>query len=152
MPTFDIADVATTGGAFGAAVGFRVSPRLVLMGEFDYGSSSRSAPVIEGDLVFLTDAHGRVDVSPKGDPPGFVHVIDDATIAIPAAAMTWVLVRATRPERWRVHLMVGVTFVVSAGNGGTDFSRTVPAAYPEVNVLTGPLRKAAKQSGVSLWQ
>ena len=26
---------------------------------------------------------GRVDVSPKGDPPGFVHVIDDTTIAIP---------------------------------------------------------------------
>jgi predicted pyridoxine 5'-phosphate oxidase superfamily flavin-nucleotide-binding protein len=30
-----------------------------------------------------TDAQGRVDVSPKGDPPGFVHVIDDTTIAIP---------------------------------------------------------------------
>ena len=30
-----------------------------------------------------TDADGRVDVSPKGDPPGFVHVIDDTTIAIP---------------------------------------------------------------------
>jgi PPOX class probable FMN-dependent enzyme len=36
-------------------------------------------------LGFLatTDAQGRVDVSPKGDPPGFVHVIDDTTIAIP---------------------------------------------------------------------
>jgi PPOX class probable FMN-dependent enzyme len=36
-------------------------------------------------LAFLatTDAEGRVDVSPKGDPPGFVHVIDDHTIAIP---------------------------------------------------------------------
>ena len=30
----------------------------------------------------------------------------------------------------------GVTFVVSAGNGGTDFSRTVPAAYPEVLTAT----------------
>lgn len=30
-----------------------------------------------------TDAQGRVDVSPKGDPPGFVHVIDGTTIAIP---------------------------------------------------------------------
>jgi hypothetical protein len=28
-------------------------------------------------------ADGTADVSPKGDPPGFVHVIDDATIAIP---------------------------------------------------------------------
>jgi uncharacterized protein len=34
-------------------------------------------------FVATTDAAGRVDVSPKGDPPGFVHVIDDVTIAIP---------------------------------------------------------------------
>ncbi|BBZ78967.1 phosphohydrolase [Mycolicibacterium anyangense] len=36
-------------------------------------------------LVFVatTDQHGRVDVSPKGDPAGFVHVIDDHRIAIP---------------------------------------------------------------------
>jgi subtilisin len=30
----------------------------------------------------------------------------------------------------------GVTFVVSAGNGGTDFKTTVPAAYPEVLTAT----------------
>ena len=34
-------------------------------------------------FVATTDAQGRVDVSPKGDPPGFVHVLDDMTIAIP---------------------------------------------------------------------
>jgi uncharacterized protein len=34
-------------------------------------------------FVATTDAQGRVDVSPKSDPPGFVHVIDDTTIAIP---------------------------------------------------------------------
>ncbi|MGV9797502.1 pyridoxamine 5'-phosphate oxidase family protein [Mycobacterium sp. NPDC003449] len=34
-------------------------------------------------FVATTDGEGRVDVSPKGDPPGFVRVIDDATIAIP---------------------------------------------------------------------
>ena len=34
-------------------------------------------------FVATTDARGRVDVSPKGDPPGFVRVIDDTTIAIP---------------------------------------------------------------------
>lgn len=34
-------------------------------------------------FIATTDAEGRVDVSPKGDPPGFVHVIDDRTIAIP---------------------------------------------------------------------
>ncbi|MDT5100006.1 MAG: uncharacterized protein QOC76_3743 [Mycobacterium sp.] len=34
-------------------------------------------------FVATTDAQGRVDVSPKGDPAGFVRVIDDTTIAIP---------------------------------------------------------------------
>ena len=34
-------------------------------------------------FVATTDADGRVDVSPKGDPPGFVHIVDDTTIAIP---------------------------------------------------------------------
>lgn len=34
-------------------------------------------------FVATTDADGNIDVSPKGDPPGFVHVIDDSTIAIP---------------------------------------------------------------------
>jgi PPOX class probable FMN-dependent enzyme len=34
-------------------------------------------------FVATTDASGRVDVSPKGDPPGFVHVIDDTTISVP---------------------------------------------------------------------
>jgi len=37
--------------------------------------------------TFLTmatvDAAGRVDVSPKGDPAGFVKVLDDQTLAIP---------------------------------------------------------------------
>ena len=34
-------------------------------------------------LVASSDASGRVDVSPKGDPPGFVQVLDDETLAIP---------------------------------------------------------------------
>jgi PPOX class probable FMN-dependent enzyme len=34
-------------------------------------------------FVATMDAQGRVDVSPKGDPAGFVHVIDEKTIAIP---------------------------------------------------------------------
>jgi predicted pyridoxine 5'-phosphate oxidase superfamily flavin-nucleotide-binding protein len=31
-------------------------------------------------FVATTDVEGRLDVSPKGDPPGFVHVIDDVTL------------------------------------------------------------------------
>lgn len=36
-------------------------------------------------LVFIatSDADGNMDVSPKGDPAGFVHVLDDTTIVIP---------------------------------------------------------------------
>lgn len=37
VPTFDIADVAESGKAFGATLGLRTSPRWVLMGEFDNG-------------------------------------------------------------------------------------------------------------------
>ncbi|MFJ5956927.1 MSMEG_1061 family FMN-dependent PPOX-type flavoprotein [Paenarthrobacter sp. NPDC092416] len=34
-------------------------------------------------VISTADAHGRVDASPKGDPAGFILVLDDATIAIP---------------------------------------------------------------------
>ncbi|WP_188187028.1 pyridoxamine 5'-phosphate oxidase family protein [Nonomuraea sp. SYSU D8015] len=34
-------------------------------------------------LIATSDDQGNCDVSPKGDPAGFVHVIDDTTIAIP---------------------------------------------------------------------
>ena len=34
-------------------------------------------------LVASTDAQGNVDISPKGDPAGFVQVLDDNTLAIP---------------------------------------------------------------------
>jgi hypothetical protein len=34
-------------------------------------------------LIATADASGNCDVSPKGDPPGFTFVLDDATIAIP---------------------------------------------------------------------
>jgi PPOX class probable FMN-dependent enzyme len=34
-------------------------------------------------IVASADRAGAMDVSPKGDPPGFVQVLDDSTIAIP---------------------------------------------------------------------
>ena len=34
-------------------------------------------------LLASSDAQGRLDVSPKGDPPGFVQVLDDHTLVIP---------------------------------------------------------------------
>src|SRR6185436_65129 len=34
-------------------------------------------------LISSCDAEGRMDVSPKGDPPGFVQVLDASALAIP---------------------------------------------------------------------
>lgn len=34
-------------------------------------------------VISSSDAAGRVDCSPKGDPPGFVKVVDEQTLAIP---------------------------------------------------------------------
>ncbi len=34
-------------------------------------------------LISSCDADGRLDVSPKGDPPGFVQILDEQTLAIP---------------------------------------------------------------------
>lgn len=34
-------------------------------------------------MIASCDANGNMDVSPKGDPAGFVHVLDDNTLAIP---------------------------------------------------------------------
>lgn len=34
-------------------------------------------------VISSSDAVGRVDCSPKGDPPGFVQVLDEKTLAIP---------------------------------------------------------------------
>ncbi|GAB2451401.1 pyridoxamine 5'-phosphate oxidase family protein [Conyzicola lurida] len=68
-------------------------------------------------LVFIatSDGHGNLDVSPKGDPAGFVTVLDNTTIAIP-----------DRPGNRRVdgfrnilvHPYVGLVFLVP-GRGDT---------------------------------
>ena len=34
-------------------------------------------------IIASVNASGQVDVSPKGDPPGFVRVLDDRTLAVP---------------------------------------------------------------------
>jgi uncharacterized protein len=34
-------------------------------------------------FIATADAAGNIDVSPKGDPAGFVHIVDDTTIVIP---------------------------------------------------------------------
>lgn len=34
-------------------------------------------------VIATSDAEGNSDASPKGDPPGLVHVLDDSTVAVP---------------------------------------------------------------------
>lgn len=34
-------------------------------------------------VISTADANGNADLSPRGDPPGFVHIVDDHTILIP---------------------------------------------------------------------
>jgi len=34
-------------------------------------------------VISTADSSGKADLSPRGDPPGFVHMIDDKTIVIP---------------------------------------------------------------------
>ena len=34
-------------------------------------------------LIGTSGTNGQIDMSPKGDPPGFVHVLDEKTLAIP---------------------------------------------------------------------
>jgi PPOX class probable FMN-dependent enzyme len=34
-------------------------------------------------VIATSDEHGNCDASPKGDPPGFIRVLDDTTLAIP---------------------------------------------------------------------
>jgi hypothetical protein len=53
IPTFDIADVATAGPAFGATIGYQVTPRWVVMGEFDYGMHEDDAT----ESVDITTMH-----------------------------------------------------------------------------------------------
>jgi PPOX class probable FMN-dependent enzyme len=66
-------------------------------------------------LVASRGADGRIDLSPKGDPPGFVAVLDQKTLAIP-----------DRPGNHRLdtfqnvltHPEVGLLFLIP-GNGDT---------------------------------
>ncbi len=51
VPTFDIADIAKTGSMVGGTIGYTLSPRLVLMGEFDYGMPKDKAT---GDVTIKT--------------------------------------------------------------------------------------------------
>lgn len=60
-------------------------------------------------LVASSDGAGSIDISPKGDPAGFVQVLDDTTLAIPDRLGNH---RADTFENVLKHPYVGVIFLV----------------------------------------
>jgi PPOX class probable FMN-dependent enzyme len=66
-------------------------------------------------LVASRGADGRIDVSPKGDPPGFVAVLDDKTLAIPDRPGNH---RLDTFENLLTHPEIGLLFLIPA-NGDT---------------------------------
>ncbi len=65
--------------------------------------------------VATRGADGRMDVSPKGDPPGFVAVLDEKTLAIPDRPGNH---RLDTFENLLTHPEVGLFFMIP-GNGDT---------------------------------
>jgi PPOX class probable FMN-dependent enzyme len=66
-------------------------------------------------IVASRGADGRLDVSPKGDPPGFVDVLDERTLAIPDRLGNN---RLDTFDNLLVHPAVGLLFLIP-GNGDT---------------------------------
>ena len=66
-------------------------------------------------IVASRGADGRIDLSPKGDPPGFVAVLDDKTLAIPDRPGNH---RLDTFENLITHSDVGLIFLMP-GNGDT---------------------------------
>lgn len=60
-------------------------------------------------LVASSDGAGAIDISPKGDPAGFVHVLDETTLAIPDRLGNH---RADTFENVLKHPFVGVIFLI----------------------------------------
>lgn len=81
MTAFD--DVLTTEQELRTLIGVP-GPRSVLKERHSLDEHTREfiahSPFV---LLATSDANGRCDVSPKGDAPGFVHIVDDRRLVIP---------------------------------------------------------------------
>ncbi len=77
-PDHIIRDEATLTALYG-----EISPGAIAK-EIDYIHPHYRAMIEASPFVVLgTSGPGGLDVSPRGDPAGFVHVLDDKTLAIP---------------------------------------------------------------------
>ena len=81
MTAFD--DVLTTEQELRTLIGVP-GPRSLLKERHSLDEHTR-AFIAQSPFVLLatSDANGRCDVSPKGDAPGFVHIVDDRRLVIP---------------------------------------------------------------------
>ena len=64
-------------------------------------------------LIGTSDGHGNADVTPKGDKPGFVKVLDDITLAIPDRPGNN---RLDTLENLLVNPAIGLLFLIPAMN------------------------------------
>jgi PPOX class probable FMN-dependent enzyme len=85
--------------------GFVTDKEFAELDEFGRDFIARSPFV----LIASSDGAGSIDVSPKGDPPGFVRVLDDTTLAIPDRLGNH---RADTFENVLRHPFVGLIFLV----------------------------------------
>ena len=74
-----INDEATLRSLFGAKNPLSIAKSHDRLNRLDVDFIARSPFLTLG----TQSADGRADVSPRGDPPGFVRVLDDRTVAIP---------------------------------------------------------------------
>ena len=76
-------DIITTEEQFREVMGnpsYRVTNKTLSMLDKHCRAFIAKSPFL---LIASSDLQGNVDISPKGDPPGFVRVLDDKTLAIP---------------------------------------------------------------------
>lgn len=76
-------DVVTSEEQFRAVMGNPMLP--VVKKEISYLDANCRRFIAKCPFVLISscDGEGRMDISPKGDPAGFVQVLDDSTLAIP---------------------------------------------------------------------
>ena len=82
MP-IEFSEVITTAAELRRIVG---EPSDLVVEKAVYSLDRHSRDFIERSpfmLISSDDSAGNMDISPKGDPIGFVHILDDYTIAIP---------------------------------------------------------------------
>lgn len=84
---------------------FVTNKEFVELDEFGRDFIARSPFV----LIASSDGAGSIDVSPKGDPPGFVRVLDETTLAVPERLGNH---RADTFENVLKHPFVGLIFLI----------------------------------------